>query len=177
MKKTKGFQAENILKFRNQLNLTQSALAELAKMSLKGIQNIEYGKTEGSRSLPRIAHALGVSVEDLLRDPKEKRPESKNFSLAEMNESKVKSIISETIAAVLEAQKKHEPETEIKNTAEDEIDEEDLTPAELQAKKDKLIRNISLLFPYLKLNDLRVIDEIASSAARAEPSFRKTKNF
>ena len=57
----------NIRELRNELNLTQKELAEIAKISHRTIQNYENGLTPPSLNIiEKIASALGVSVERLI---------------------------------------------------------------------------------------------------------------
>lgn len=57
-----------IQRLRESKELSQEKLAELARVSLRGIQNIEYGKTKspGIETLASIARALGVLIEDIV---------------------------------------------------------------------------------------------------------------
>lgn len=57
----------NIRELRNELNLTQKELAEIAKISHRTIQNYENAITPPSLNIiEKIASALGVSVERLI---------------------------------------------------------------------------------------------------------------
>lgn len=65
---------ENIKRLRLQKGLSQSKLAEMAQASLHTIFRAENNKTSLNVALlKRIAEALGVSVDDLLRGPVEER--------------------------------------------------------------------------------------------------------
>lgn len=58
---------DNVRKYREQLGLTQEALAEQSRLSFRGLQDIEYNRTKSPRrhTLEQIAKALGVSVDAL----------------------------------------------------------------------------------------------------------------
>lgn len=59
--------AENVAKLRKGLDLGQSELAELAELSLKMIQKIEYQEVwPSSEVIERLAEKLGVNAWDLL---------------------------------------------------------------------------------------------------------------
>lgn len=65
---------ENIKRLRLQKGLSQGKLAEMAQTSLHTIFRAENNKTSLNVALlKRIAEVLGVSVDDLLRGPAEKR--------------------------------------------------------------------------------------------------------
>jgi len=54
--------------------LTQKQLAAKAKMSYAFLSNIETGKADPSLStLKRLAEALGVSVSELVKEPRSKK--------------------------------------------------------------------------------------------------------
>lgn len=57
--------SKNIETLMEQQNLRQEDLAKLADISQNAISKIISGKTKEPRKLPRIAKALGVSVEEL----------------------------------------------------------------------------------------------------------------
>lgn len=59
---------DNIKKYRNLKNLTQSELAELSCCSESSIRKYEKGiRTPGAEMLNKIANALGVSTDELLK--------------------------------------------------------------------------------------------------------------
>lgn len=61
----------NIRSLRKELKLTQKELADKANISFRTIQNYENGLTPPSiKTIEKIALALGVSVERLIRDRK-----------------------------------------------------------------------------------------------------------
>lgn len=65
--------ARNIRKLRNDLNMTQSELAEKANLSLPGIQAIEAKeRMPRVETLQKIADALGAPVSDLYLDDDKK---------------------------------------------------------------------------------------------------------
>lgn len=55
-----------VLKFREQLNLTQEQLAEKAKISVRTIQRIEAGVEPKGHTLEAISKALGVDKNELV---------------------------------------------------------------------------------------------------------------
>jgi transcriptional regulator with XRE-family HTH domain len=59
--------ALNILRLRNSLGLTQSEFAEKAKLSVRGLQDIEYGyiKEPAHSTLKKIAAAFGVKIDTI----------------------------------------------------------------------------------------------------------------
>lgn len=62
---------EEIRRRRNAKKLTQEALAELADLSLGAIKQVELGRNEPSvKTLIKIAHALGVTTDELLHGPR-----------------------------------------------------------------------------------------------------------
>ena len=59
--------ADNLYRYRDMLNLTQDELAEIADMSLNGVQKIETKKAWFSiESIVKISHALAVTPAQLL---------------------------------------------------------------------------------------------------------------
>lgn len=57
---------ENIASHRVKAGMTQAKLAEKANLSLRAVQDMEYGKSfAGSTTLDRLSRALGVSVAEL----------------------------------------------------------------------------------------------------------------
>ena len=60
--------AAKIADYRNRLNLTQTALAELADIPIPSLQDLEYGKNKspGVENLLKVASALGITLEELL---------------------------------------------------------------------------------------------------------------
>jgi len=66
-----------LLKYREELNLTQSELAEKAGVSERTIQRIEKGIEPKGYTLKVLANALGVSENDL----KEKKTETEVYSI------------------------------------------------------------------------------------------------
>jgi transcriptional regulator with XRE-family HTH domain len=79
MKKTKGNKpsvyAENILKIRNRLGMTQSEFAESIGLTLRGYQDFEYGKAKvpGFEIMERIADLGKVDIRSL-SDPEGPKP-------------------------------------------------------------------------------------------------------
>lgn len=62
------FLAENIKKLRNERKISQSNLAEMAGISLRGLQDIEYKKNvPRPATLKKIAKALDVDVSELTK--------------------------------------------------------------------------------------------------------------
>lgn len=61
--------ADNIRKYRNKLNLTQEALARKADISYNTIIKLESKGIKDPRmeTLKKLAQALGLSVDDLIR--------------------------------------------------------------------------------------------------------------
>lgn len=60
----------NVLKFRQNLNLTQEELSEKSGISIRTIQRIEAGTLPKGHTLKALAKALGISENDLLDTPK-----------------------------------------------------------------------------------------------------------
>jgi transcriptional regulator with XRE-family HTH domain len=60
---------ENIKKFRSKLGLTQDDLSKKAAIKYTTLTKIESGvvKKPGVQTMAKIAKALGVSIEDLIR--------------------------------------------------------------------------------------------------------------
>ncbi len=58
----------NLLKYREKLNLTQQQLADKAKISVRTIQRIEAGQELKGYTLDALSKALEVSREQLLKD-------------------------------------------------------------------------------------------------------------
>jgi len=70
MKSTnKSIIAENIKKYRNRLGISQDRLSKLADVTYNTIIKIEAGtnKNPTIETLSRIAKALGVTVDDLIK--------------------------------------------------------------------------------------------------------------
>lgn len=67
--KSKSKIAKNIRKLRQEKGISQDKLSKLANLSLNTIVNIELGKNPNPtiETLEKIAKALGVSIEDLLK--------------------------------------------------------------------------------------------------------------
>jgi len=61
--------AKNIKKYRTKLGISQDKLSKLAGITLHTITKIESGATPDPRieTVKKIADALGVSIEDLMR--------------------------------------------------------------------------------------------------------------
>ncbi len=61
--------ARNIKKYRDKLNISQDKLSKMADVTLHTIAKIETGSTPDPRieTLRKIANALGVKVDDLLK--------------------------------------------------------------------------------------------------------------
>ena len=62
--------AKNIKKYRKKLGISQDKLSKLADVTYNTIIKIESGATYNPRveTLRRIADALGVGIDDLIRD-------------------------------------------------------------------------------------------------------------
>lgn len=69
MSKTKSTIGKNIKKYREKLGISQDKLSKLAGITLHTITKIESGATPDPRieTVKKIADALGVSVDDLLK--------------------------------------------------------------------------------------------------------------
>lgn len=64
--------AGNLTRYRKGLRLSQEQLAEMVGISRQSINNYENAKTlPDSKSLSALARALGVTIDDLLRQPSE----------------------------------------------------------------------------------------------------------
>ena len=61
--------AQNIKKYRNELGISQDKLSKLADVTLHTLTKIESGATSDPRieTVNRIANALGVSLDDLVK--------------------------------------------------------------------------------------------------------------
>jgi len=61
--------AKNIKKFRTRLGISQDKLSKLADVTLHTLTKIESGATSDPRieTVNRIANALGVSLDDLMK--------------------------------------------------------------------------------------------------------------
>jgi len=61
--------SENIKRLRNKLGLTQDDLAKKADIKYTTLMKVERGTVNkpSVQTMPKIAKALGVSVEDLLK--------------------------------------------------------------------------------------------------------------
>jgi transcriptional regulator with XRE-family HTH domain len=61
--------AKNIKKYRTKLGISQDKLSKLAGITLHTITKIESGATPDPRieTVKKIADALGVSIDDLMR--------------------------------------------------------------------------------------------------------------
>ena len=69
MSKEKLTIAKNIKKYRAKLGISQDKLSKLAGITLHTITKIESGATPDPRieTVKKIADALGVSIDDLIR--------------------------------------------------------------------------------------------------------------
>jgi len=70
MSKEKSTIGKNIKKYREKLGISQDKLSELAGMTFHTITKIESGTTPDSRieTVKKIADALGVSIDDLMKE-------------------------------------------------------------------------------------------------------------
>jgi transcriptional regulator with XRE-family HTH domain len=70
MSKRLSIIAKNIKKYREKKGISQDKLSKLAGITLHTITKIESGATPDPRieTVKKIADALGVSVDDLLKD-------------------------------------------------------------------------------------------------------------
>ena len=61
--------AKNIKKYRNKLGISQDKLSKFANVTLHTLTKIESGATADPRieTVNRIANALGVSLDDLMK--------------------------------------------------------------------------------------------------------------
>lgn len=144
MEKTKNLLSDNVRRLRNNLGMTQSELAEKANLSLIGIQGIEYGKSGGRGStLSKIAKALGVTVEDLYRDPNE-QVKQKPQTVADLTPEGLMQIL-EKISA------KNHAEANKKEPLPNNFTQNNLT------EKDKLILEVTSGLPLLEINKLKFI--------------------
>ena len=69
MTKTLTAIAKNIKKYRHKLGISQDKLSKLADVTLHTLTKIESGATADPRikTAKRIANALGVSLDDLMK--------------------------------------------------------------------------------------------------------------
>lgn len=69
MSKSKASIGENIRKFRQQKEVSQDRLSKLADVAFHTIVKIESGETPNPtiETVRKIAHALGVSIDDLIK--------------------------------------------------------------------------------------------------------------
>ena len=72
MANNKSIIAENIKKYRKKKGITQDKLSKLADVTYNTIIKIESGATYNPRveTLKQIADALGVSIDDLIKNNK-----------------------------------------------------------------------------------------------------------
>ena len=59
--------AKNIKKLRQEKGISQDRLSKLADLSLNTVVNIEAGNNPTIETLEKIAKALGVSIDELLK--------------------------------------------------------------------------------------------------------------
>jgi len=61
--------SENIKRLRNKLDLTQDDLAKMADIKYKTLMKVESGTVNkpSVQTMAKIAKALGVSIEDLIK--------------------------------------------------------------------------------------------------------------
>ncbi len=69
MNHSKNTIGKNIKRLRTEKNLSQDRLSKLADLSLNTIVTVESGANENPTidTLTKIAHALGVRVDDLIK--------------------------------------------------------------------------------------------------------------
>jgi len=69
MSKSKGAIGENIRRYRQQKEMSQDRLSKLADVAFHTIVKIESGKTPNPtiETVRKIAHSLGVSIDDLMK--------------------------------------------------------------------------------------------------------------
>ena len=69
MSKQKSTIGDNIKKYRNKLGISQDVLSKRANLAFHTIAKIEAGSTPDPRieTVKKIADALGVSLDDLLK--------------------------------------------------------------------------------------------------------------
>ena len=92
MGKISNILRKNISLKRSSLKLKQSDLAELINLSTTQISRIETGASNPSNdTVEKIASALGVSVEELYKDPNEQKTETRktvgDMTLEELKEA------------------------------------------------------------------------------------------
>jgi transcriptional regulator with XRE-family HTH domain len=69
-----GILVANLRRFRQKMGLTQSELAEAAKLPFRTYQNYEYGKSEpDAQALEAISGALNVPISSLWENPNDPR--------------------------------------------------------------------------------------------------------
>ncbi len=64
-----GIIAERLTKAREAKGLSQTDVARLARVTPQSIQAIEAGKVLNPRNIMAIAHAVGLTAEELLAEP------------------------------------------------------------------------------------------------------------
>jgi transcriptional regulator with XRE-family HTH domain len=69
MSKQKSTIGDNIKKYRNKLGISQDVLSKRANLAFHTIAKIEAGSTPDPRieTVKKIANALGVSLDDLMK--------------------------------------------------------------------------------------------------------------
>jgi len=69
MTKVKNIIGKNMKRLRKKQNLSQDRLSKLADLSLNTVVTVESGANENPTidTLTKIAHALGVGVDDLIK--------------------------------------------------------------------------------------------------------------
>lgn len=65
--------AENIIRHRERLGITQAELARRVGVKRPTVTQWEAGKGPGKEIIPRIADALGITIDELYRRPTEYR--------------------------------------------------------------------------------------------------------
>lgn len=91
-----------LLKYREELNLTQAELAEKAGVSERTIQRIEKGTPAKGHTLKVLAKTLGVAEDDLKEKPFKPKTETVNYQLTKhINLSSILGVILPPINILL----------------------------------------------------------------------------
>ena len=90
----------NLIKFREQQNLTQEELAEKSGLSVRTIQRIEAGTLPKGYTLKVLAKVLGIKEEELTQKAPEQKisqPEVQRTEVEALNQDTIEHKVSDTL--------------------------------------------------------------------------------
>lgn len=88
--------SQNVIARRGALGMSQEAFADLAGIGVSALRNIERGSSAGQpKTKQAIARALGCTIQDLLKDPKDN-----NLTLSAVELSPEESLRAELLLLV-----------------------------------------------------------------------------